>query len=55
MDEHNNNEVEIEKLMLMSPGKKLKVDEITNEEYEEYDDNNYWKLPGLSNFSLEDL
>ena len=52
MDEHNNNEGEIEKLMLNSPGIKLKVDEITTVEY---DDNNYWKLPVLDNFRLEDL
>lgn len=52
VDEHNQNEGEIEKILLNSPGKKLKVDEITTSEY---NDNNYWKLPGLDNFSLDDL
>jgi len=53
VDEHNNNEGEIEKNLLNSPGKKLKVDEL---EKAEYIDSNYWKLPGqLNNFSLDDL
>ncbi len=52
VDEHNNNDAEIEKILLNSPGKKLYVDEITTREY---NDNNFWKLPGLNNFSLEDL
>ena len=50
MDEHNNNEVDIEKILLASPGRKLKVDEFMTVEYT---DNNYWKLPGQVNFSLE--
>lgn len=52
VDEHNNTEGEIEKILLNSPGKNLKVDEIMTVEY---NDNNFWKLPGLNNFSLDGL
>ena len=54
-DENNNYEDEIEKMkkyILNSLGKKYKVDEV---EVEEYSDNNFWKLPNLNNFSLDDL
>lgn len=52
VDEHNTNEGDIEKILLLSPGKNLRVDEIT---ISEYNDNNFWKLPALDNFNLEDL
>jgi len=39
-------------MILNSPGIKLRVDELTRDEYT---DNNYWKIPVLSDFSLDDL